>query len=125
MYANSFLATLNTRLVLKGRGTDDAHETVPTFLMVDTHTIPPPPRHASDELYSPGGKVRIWPHFLSPSIVIVTGLLTYIHFSSRKCRRTPSPHPVSRVIPVDLRLASTRKFGSKRILSVGLQLTAF
>jgi len=67
VYANSFLATLNTRLVLKGRGTDNAHETVPTFLMVDTHTIPPLPRRSSDEIYSPGGKVRIWLRFLLSS----------------------------------------------------------
>ncbi|KAF9648175.1 hypothetical protein BDM02DRAFT_3096964 [Thelephora ganbajun] len=59
LYANSFLATLNTRLVLKGRGTDNGHETVPTFLMVETHTIPPLPHHASDDVYSAGGKVRI------------------------------------------------------------------
>lgn len=51
LYANSFLATLNTRLVLKGRGTDNAHETVPTFLMVDTATIPPLPRLESRGLF--------------------------------------------------------------------------
>jgi hypothetical protein len=56
LYANSFLATLNTRLVLKGRGTDNAHETVPTFLMLDTRTVPGIPRRTSDEIYSPGGK---------------------------------------------------------------------
>ncbi|KIP06228.1 hypothetical protein PHLGIDRAFT_19513 [Phlebiopsis gigantea 11061_1 CR5-6] len=34
LYANSFLATLNTRRVLRGRGTDAETNTVPTFLMV-------------------------------------------------------------------------------------------
>ncbi|KAL6302840.1 hypothetical protein BKA93DRAFT_791243 [Sparassis latifolia] len=34
LYANSFLATLNTRKVLRGRGTDGEHVTMPTFLMV-------------------------------------------------------------------------------------------
>ncbi|KAI0927054.1 hypothetical protein AcV5_007693 [Taiwanofungus camphoratus] len=34
LYANSFLATLNTRKVLRGRGTDGEHSTMPTFLMV-------------------------------------------------------------------------------------------
>ncbi|KAH9942885.1 hypothetical protein B0H21DRAFT_506286 [Amylocystis lapponica] len=35
LYANSFLATLNTRKSLRGRGTDGEHVTMPTFLMVD------------------------------------------------------------------------------------------
>ena len=34
VYANSFLATLNTRRVLRGRGTDAETNTMPTFLMV-------------------------------------------------------------------------------------------
>ncbi|KAH8104756.1 hypothetical protein BXZ70DRAFT_1005263 [Cristinia sonorae] len=34
LYANSFLATLNTRRVLRGRGTDNEATTMPTFLMV-------------------------------------------------------------------------------------------
>ncbi|OSX59764.1 hypothetical protein POSPLADRAFT_1059065 [Postia placenta MAD-698-R-SB12] len=34
LYANSFLATLNTRRVLRGRGTDGEQATMPTFLMV-------------------------------------------------------------------------------------------
>ena len=34
VYANSFLAALNTRRVSRGRGTDNEHTTVPTFLMV-------------------------------------------------------------------------------------------
>lgn len=58
LYANSFLATLNTRLVLKGRGTDNAHETVPTFLMVDTNTIPPLPRRTSNDPFEAAGKLE-------------------------------------------------------------------
>ncbi|CCM01171.1 uncharacterized protein FIBRA_03219 [Fibroporia radiculosa] len=38
LYANSFLATLNTRTVLRGRGTDGDHATMPTFLMVEKVT---------------------------------------------------------------------------------------
>lgn len=34
LYVNSFLATLNTRRVLRGRGTDAETNTMPTFLMV-------------------------------------------------------------------------------------------
>lgn len=34
MYVNSFLATLNTRRVTRGRGTDAETNTMPTFLMV-------------------------------------------------------------------------------------------
>jgi len=34
LYGNSFLATLNTRRVLRGRGTDNEATTMPTFLMV-------------------------------------------------------------------------------------------
>lgn len=34
VYVNSFLATLNTRRVLRGRGTDAETNTMPTFLMV-------------------------------------------------------------------------------------------
>jgi len=33
LYANSFLATLNTRQISQGRGTDNEQETVPTFVM--------------------------------------------------------------------------------------------
>lgn len=76
VYANSFLATLNTRLVLKGRGTDNAHETVPTFLMVDTRTIPPLPRQESDEVYSPCGKVCISTRIL----LVAINMLTFIPF---------------------------------------------
>ncbi|KZT11962.1 uncharacterized protein LAESUDRAFT_160431 [Laetiporus sulphureus 93-53] len=38
LYANSFLATLNTRRVLRGRGTDGEDVTMPTFLMVGKAT---------------------------------------------------------------------------------------
>ncbi|EPT05146.1 hypothetical protein FOMPIDRAFT_1045211 [Fomitopsis schrenkii] len=38
LYANSFLATLNTRKVIRGRGTDVEQTTMPTFLMVDKTT---------------------------------------------------------------------------------------
>ena len=79
MYANSFLATLNTRLVLKGRGTDNAHETVPTFLMVNA-TMPPVPRRPSEELYNRSGKVGMLLSLLLPSTLIVAGLLTCILF---------------------------------------------
>lgn len=57
LYANSFLATLNTRLVLKGRGTDNAHETVPTFLMVDTNSIHLP-RRTPNDVFEAAGKVE-------------------------------------------------------------------
>lgn len=70
VYANSFLATLNTRLVLKGRGTDNAHETVPTFLMVDTTTIPPLPRRTSNDIFEATGKVRVFPYPCSNFLVV-------------------------------------------------------
>ncbi|TFY62472.1 hypothetical protein EVJ58_g3850 [Rhodofomes roseus] len=38
LYANSFLATLNTRRVVRGRGTDNDQTTMPTFLMLDKAT---------------------------------------------------------------------------------------
>ena len=38
VYVNSFLATLNTRRVLRGRGTDAETNTMPTFLMVGQTT---------------------------------------------------------------------------------------
>ncbi|KAH9924673.1 uncharacterized protein BXZ73DRAFT_103513 [Epithele typhae] len=38
VYANSFLAALNTRRVSRGRGTDNDRTTVPTFLMVGKTT---------------------------------------------------------------------------------------
>ncbi|KZT73876.1 hypothetical protein DAEQUDRAFT_761828 [Daedalea quercina L-15889] len=44
LYANSFLATLNTRRVVRGRGTDAENTTMPTFLMVDKAT-----RYASQQ----------------------------------------------------------------------------
>lgn len=59
LYANSFLATLNTRLVLKGRGTDNAHETVPTFLMVNTNTIPPPLPPTARYVFTEASKLEL------------------------------------------------------------------
>ena len=57
MYVNSFLATLNTRRVLRGRGTDAETNTMPTFLMVgkltrhdnqfQDHVYPPSSTHAT------------------------------------------------------------------------------
>ncbi|KAH9969896.1 hypothetical protein BC827DRAFT_45831 [Russula dissimulans] len=41
LYANSCLATLNTRRFVHGRGTDREDVTIPTFLMV-AHTLPGP-----------------------------------------------------------------------------------
>jgi len=38
LYANSLMATLNTRTILKGRGTDRELETVPTFVMMGNNT---------------------------------------------------------------------------------------
>ncbi|OBZ73986.1 hypothetical protein A0H81_05980 [Grifola frondosa] len=38
LYANSFMATLNTRKSVRGRGTDGEHTTMPTFLMVEQVT---------------------------------------------------------------------------------------
>jgi len=58
LYANSLLATFNTRLVLKGRGTDNAHETVATFLMVDPNTIPPMPQPTSVDIFGAAGKLE-------------------------------------------------------------------
>jgi hypothetical protein len=56
----------------------------------------------------------------------VIGTLTCTHLPSRKRRQTLPSRPGNRVIPlVKLRLASTGRFGSKRILSVGPLLTAF
>jgi hypothetical protein len=57
--------------------------------------------------------------------LVVNGALTCIHFSSRKCRQTLTSHQLDRVVVVNSRLGSIKKFGSKRTLSVGLQLTAF
>jgi len=41
LYANSCLATLNTRRFVQGKGTDREEGTIPTFLMV-AHTLPRP-----------------------------------------------------------------------------------
>ncbi|OCH91896.1 hypothetical protein OBBRIDRAFT_727911 [Obba rivulosa] len=55
LYANSFLATLNTRKIVRGRGTDGEHTTMPTFLMVGKVT-------RQEENYDPGATtVRIQP----------------------------------------------------------------
>ncbi|KAI0696019.1 hypothetical protein BC835DRAFT_1414558 [Cytidiella melzeri] len=45
LYANSFLATLNTRRVTRGRGTDAETATMPTFLMY------PPSSHSKVQFY--------------------------------------------------------------------------
>jgi hypothetical protein len=42
LFANSCVATLNTRRFIHGRGTDHEEATIPTFLMV-ANTLPPPP----------------------------------------------------------------------------------
>ena len=52
VYANSFLATLNTRRVLRGRGTDAETNTMPTFLMVGKLTRPNL-NHFADHVYPP------------------------------------------------------------------------
>jgi len=44
LYANSCLATLNTRRFVQGRGTDREEGTIPTFVMV-AHTLPPQRAH--------------------------------------------------------------------------------
>lgn len=69
MYANSLLATLNTRQVLKGRGTDNAHQTIPTFIMY-------PPDCTSNDPFAAGGKVRIIMifHVLGSSALLVVGV---------------------------------------------------
>ena len=54
------------------------------------------------------------------------GALTCTHLPSQKRRQTLPSRQGNWVTPlVKLRLASTGRFGSKRILSVGPQLTAF
>lgn len=87
MYANSLLATLNTRIILKGRGTDNAHETVPTFLMVDPNTIPPLPQPTSADIFEAAGKVRII-SVLQSSALLVLSMLICTHISSWKGPRT-------------------------------------
>jgi hypothetical protein len=52
VYANSFLATLNTRRVSRGRGTDAETATMPTFLMVGKITRNQPNEYA-DHAYPP------------------------------------------------------------------------
>jgi len=91
--------------------------------MVDTRTIPALPQRGSDEIYSPGGKVRIWGRIsCCLLILIVINLLICIPFPSRNFRRINTSRPAASVTS---KLASTEKFVFKRTLSVGLQLTAF
>ena len=52
VYVNSFLATLNTRRVTRGRGTDAETATMPTFLMVGKITKHDPNQFA-DHVYPP------------------------------------------------------------------------
>ena len=68
MYVNSFLATLNTRRVLRGRGTDAETNTMPTFLMVGKltkheghpdnvhHVYPPNAAHSRSHSHAPRSK---------------------------------------------------------------------
>lgn len=60
VYANSFLATLNTRRVLRGRGTDAETNTMPTFLMVGKLTKHRDNQYA-DHVYPPESPSK--PHF--------------------------------------------------------------
>ncbi|KAI0339015.1 hypothetical protein BDW22DRAFT_1362361 [Trametopsis cervina] len=53
LYANSFLATLNTRRVLRGRGTDAETNTMPTFLMVGKITRHQPNEDQQRHAYPP------------------------------------------------------------------------
>ena len=50
---NSFLATLNTRRVTRGRGTDAETGTMPTFLMVGKVTKRDPNNQFADHVYPP------------------------------------------------------------------------
>ena len=81
--------------------------------MVDTRTIPALPRRGSDDIYSPGGKVRIWGY---------VSCCLLIPLPSRNFRRISTSRPAASATS---KLASTEKFVFKRTLSVGLQLTAF
>jgi hypothetical protein len=49
LFANSCVATLNTRRFVHGRGTDHEEATIPTFLMV-ANTLPAPPERAKRSL---------------------------------------------------------------------------
>jgi len=49
LFANSCVATLNTRRFVHGRGTDHEEATIPTFLMV-ANTLPAPPERAKGNL---------------------------------------------------------------------------
>jgi hypothetical protein len=85
VYANSLLATLNTRLVVEGRGVDNVHETLPTFIMQVPGSIP-------DNLSGVTEKVRIFPVLWS-GVLLTIGVLVSILISSRKGL------PVNRVLP--------------------------
>lgn len=124
VYANSLLATFNTRLILKGRGTDNAHETVPTFLMVDPNTVPPLPQPTSADIFGVAGKVRIFP-ILQPSTLLFVCALTCIHVFSWKCVKTLHSRPIDYAMPIPLRLVSIEKFGSRKTVSVGVHLIVF
>ncbi|KAI0087891.1 hypothetical protein BDY19DRAFT_953691 [Irpex rosettiformis] len=58
LYANSFLATLNTRRVTRGRGTDAETGTMPTFLMVGKVTRHQPD-HYVDHQYPPDDNSKV------------------------------------------------------------------
>lgn len=50
LYANSLMATLNTRTIMRGRGTDRDIETVPTFVMMGNNTELPRLPYAHQDL---------------------------------------------------------------------------
>jgi len=49
LFANSCIATLNTRRFVHGRGTDHEEATIPTFLMV-ANALPAPPELAKQSM---------------------------------------------------------------------------
>lgn len=53
------LATLNTRQVLRGRGTDNAHQTIPTFVMMPTITNQREQLSHDEDSFAAQGKVGI------------------------------------------------------------------
>jgi hypothetical protein len=54
LYANSCLATLNTRRFVHGRGTDREGATIPTFVMVDNTVHRPRPQYPQGDLEREG-----------------------------------------------------------------------
>jgi len=74
LYVNSFLATLNTRKVVRGRGTDNEETTMPTFLMVG-------------KLTKPNGDIEMSPAAHQQTSVIVEQEVTIT--------KDPIPHYVS------------------------------